>query len=71
MTSLEHDGDSPDAVERMKSEFLAAQQRRRDIAPSATRHPDENGEGPLIADPDHETQTAVVAVRPRPHPANT
>jgi len=53
-----------DRLERMKSEFLAAQQRRRARAPGATR-PDDTNDGPLLAGPDDEGLTGIAAVRPR------
>jgi hypothetical protein len=62
--SLEVEGDSQaERLERMKSEFLAAQ-RRRGRAPYATARPDDTNNGPPMAGPADETLTAIAAVRP-------
>jgi hypothetical protein len=52
MTSPEHDSDSPaKRLEQMKSEFLAAQQRRRDRARPAVTSPDDTVDGPHLTGP--------------------
>lgn len=50
-------------LERMKREFLVAQQRRRDRAPDATERPDHTDDGPPVAGPADETLTGIAAVR--------
>ena len=50
-------------LERMKSEFLAAQQRRCNRAPDATARPDHTDDGPPVAGPADETLTGIAAVR--------
>jgi hypothetical protein len=65
MTSLEHDRDSPaDRLERMKCEFLAAQQRRRERVSHAGPRPDDKDDGPLVAGPPDDRLTSIAAVRP-------
>ena len=62
--SLEVGGDSQaERIQRMKSEFLAAQ-RRRGRAPRATARPDDTDDGPILAGPADETLTGIAAVRP-------
>ena len=57
------DGGEPQArLERMRNEFLVAQQRRRERAPVTTR-PDDTDDGPLQAGPADERMIAVAAVR--------
>jgi len=51
-------------LERMKREFLAAQQRRRARAPEATARPDHTDDVPPLAGPADETLTGVAAARP-------
>jgi hypothetical protein len=63
--SLEDEGISQaERLERMKREFLAAQQRRRGRAPHATARPDDTDNGPPMAGPADETLTGIAAVRP-------
>ena len=63
--SLEDEGISQaERLERMKREFLAAQQRRRGRAPQATARPDDTDDGPLLAGPAAGTPTGIAAVRP-------
>jgi len=50
-------------LERMKSEFLAAQQRRGRV-PHATARRDDTDDGPIVAGPAEETLTGIAAVRP-------
>jgi hypothetical protein len=62
--SLEDEGDSQlQRLERMKSEFLVAQQRRRERMPDATR-PGDTDAGPLLTGPAAGGLTDVAAVRP-------
>jgi len=66
MTTLDIDGD-PQAqlLERMKREFLAAQQRRRNQAPPP--RPDGTNDGrPRTADTDGGGMAIAAAVRPLP-----
>jgi len=61
----ESEGDpQPQSLERMKTEFLVAQQRRRDRACAAVAHPDHTNDGPLGAGPADGTLSGVAAVRP-------
>ena len=62
--SLERRRFAGERLERMKSEFLAAQQRRRERAPDAAARPDDTDDGPLMAGPADETLTGIAAVRP-------
>ena len=63
--SLEDQGDSQvQRLERMKSEFLVAQQRRRARAPKVASRPDDTDHGPLQAGPADGTPTGIAAVRP-------
>jgi hypothetical protein len=58
------DGDpQAERLEQMKSEFLAAQQRRRERALHATSRPHDTDDGPLQAGPADETPTGIAAVR--------
>ena len=61
--SLEDEGVSrAERLERMKSEFLAAQ-RRRGRAPHATARRDAD-DRPILAGPADQTVTGIAAVRP-------
>ena len=63
--SLEDEGESQaERLERMKAEFLMAQQRRRARAPEAVPRPDDTDDGPLMAGPADGTLTGIAAVRP-------
>jgi hypothetical protein len=65
MTSIDYDGDSQaQRLERMKSEFQAAQKRRRERAHHATALPDDTDDGPLMAGPADRRLTGIAAVRP-------
>jgi hypothetical protein len=57
------DGD-PQAqrLERMKGEFLVAQQRHRERAHEAVTRPDSTDEGPLLAGPAAKSLAATAAV---------
>jgi hypothetical protein len=58
------DGDSQaQRLERMKNEFLLAQQRRRDRVSRAVPRP-ETDEGPLMSGPADGSPTGIAAVRP-------
>jgi len=52
MTSIDHDRD-PEMLqlERMKNDFLVAQQRRRERTAAARRDDTGNGDGPPLAGP--------------------
>ncbi len=63
--SLEDKGDSPmQRLERMKSEFLVAQQRRRESAPEDAPRLGGTDDGPLLAGPADDRLTGIGAVRP-------
>ena len=63
--SFEDEGDSQvQRLERMKSEFVVAQQRRRERAPEVAPRPGDTDDGPLLAGPDEEWLTGVAAVLP-------
>ena len=65
MFSGDDEGDSQARLERMKNEFLVAQQRRREKAPeAASRRPDDTNDGPLQVGPSDGRLTGVAAVRP-------
>jgi hypothetical protein len=51
-------------LERMKSEFLAAQQRRRDRVPAAALGPEHTDDGPTLAGPADGALSSIAAVRP-------
>ena len=62
--SLADEGDSQaERLERMKSEFLAALQRRA-RAPHATVRRADTDDGPILAGPADETLPGIAAVRP-------
>ncbi len=65
MTSGDNQENDPaeDALARMKSEFLAAQQRRRQGATRASL-PDGTNDGPDVADPAGDGLTGIAAARP-------
>jgi hypothetical protein len=65
MTAIDDAGD-PQApcLERMKNEFLVAQQRRRDRASHAAPRPDDAGDKPLVVGPADEGLIGVAAERP-------
>ena len=50
-------------LELMKSEFLAAQQRRCNRAPDANARPDHTDDGPPVAGPADKTLSGIAAVR--------
>ena len=66
MLDASNDDGNPQAerLERMKTEFLVAQQRRRGQPPEAASRSDGTDDGPLRAGPDHTTPTGIAAVRP-------
>ena len=51
-------------LERMRSEFLVAQQRRRQGENPAATRPDHTDDGPLLEDPAAGTPTATAVVTP-------
>jgi hypothetical protein len=65
MLAADDEGD-PQAqrLERMKSEFLVAQQRRRDRAPEVAPRPGDTDDGPLLTGPAAGGLTSIAAVRP-------
>jgi len=63
--SLEDEGESQaERLERMKAEFLMAQQRRRDRTPGAAPRPSDTDDGPLLTGPAVGEPTGIAAVRP-------
>jgi len=63
--SLEDEGDSPALrLERMKTEFLVAQQRRREGTPEAAARAGDTDDGPLLTGPAAGGLTGIAAVRP-------
>jgi hypothetical protein len=52
------------SLEQMKSEFLAAQQRRRGRVPQPASRPDDTDDGPVQAGPADPTPIGIAAVRP-------
>ncbi len=65
MLSANSDDANPQAerLERMKSEFLAAQQRRRANLPEAAVRPGDTGDGPIQTRPAGETPAVIADVR--------
>jgi hypothetical protein len=65
MTSIDDDRD-PQArrLERMKNDFLVAQQRRRERAPGAASRHDDTGDGPVLAGPAADGLPGIAALRP-------
>lgn len=63
--SLGDEGESQaQRLERMKSEFLVAQQRRRARTPEVAPRPGDTDDGPLLAGPPDERLTGIAAARP-------
>jgi hypothetical protein len=62
--SLEVGESQAERLERMKSEFLVAQQRRRARAPEVAPRPGDTDDGPILAGPAGERLTGIAAVRP-------
>jgi hypothetical protein len=65
MTSIDDERD-PQAqrLERMKNDFLVAQQRRRERAPGPAPRRDNTGDGPPPAGPAADGLTGIAALRP-------
>ena len=65
MTIIDDDGD-PQAqrLERMKNDFLVAQQRRRERAPGAASRQDDTGVGPLLPRPAADGLPGFSGLRP-------
>ena len=65
MTSIDDDRD-PQAqrLERVKNDFLVAQQRRRERAPEAASRRDNTGDGPPLPSPAADGLTGIAALRP-------
>jgi hypothetical protein len=62
--SLEDEGESQaQRLERMRSEFVVARQRR-ERAREATPRPGDTDDGPLLAGPSDERLTGIAAERP-------
>ena len=65
MTSIDDERDPrAQRLERMKNEFLVAQQRRRERAPEAASRPDDTGDGPPLTIPAADALTGIAALRP-------
>ena len=65
MTSIDHDRDPQmQQLERMKNDFLVAQQRRRERAAASRRGDTRDGDGPPLAGPVADGQTGIAALRP-------
>ena len=65
MLAADDEGDpQAERLERMRSEFLVAQQRRRQSAPPTATRPDHTDGSPLLQNPAAGTPTATVAVTP-------
>jgi hypothetical protein len=62
--SIDDDNPQAERLERMKSEFLVAQQRRRERPPESDSRSEVTDDGPLQAGPDDGTPTGIAAVRP-------
>jgi hypothetical protein len=60
--SLNDEGDRAQRLERMRCEFLVAQQRRRTRAPETAAPPDPTDHGPLVADPLGGTPTGMAPI---------
>jgi hypothetical protein len=59
----EESGSQLPRLDGMRSEFLVAQQRRRERAPDVAPRPDDTDDGPPPADPADERPSAIAAVR--------
>lgn len=65
MTSTDDDRDpQTQCLERMKNEFLVAQQRRRDRTPAAAAPHENTGDGPDLAGPAVDRQRGIAALWP-------
>ena len=65
MTSIDDDRDPQvQQLERMKNDFLVAQQRRRERAAASSRGDTGDGDGPPLAGPVADGQTGITALRP-------
>ena len=64
MTSTDDRDPQVQQLERMKNEFLVAQQRRRERAAAERRGDTGDGDGPPLAGPVTDGQTGIAAVRP-------
>jgi len=62
--SIDNGDPQAERLERMKCEFLVAQQRRRERALEAASRSDETDDGPLQAGPADVPPTGIAAVRP-------
>jgi hypothetical protein len=60
--SLNDEGDPVQRLERMKCEFLVAQQRRRASAPEIATPPDVTDHGPGVAGPEGGKPTGIAPV---------
>jgi hypothetical protein len=61
--SIDDDASPAECLERMKNEFIVAQQRRRAKSEAAAPSGDTDA-GPVLAGPADETPTGIAAVRP-------
>jgi len=65
MTRIDDDRDPEvQQLERMKNEFLVAQQRRRERAAALRRGDTGDGDGPPLAGPLADRQAGIAALRP-------
>ena len=65
MTSIDDDRDpQPQRLERMKNDFLIAQQRRRERAPGAALRHDDTGDAPLLQRPAADGLPGIADLRP-------
>lgn len=62
--SIDDGNPQAERLERMKSEFLVAQQRRREKSPESASRSEVTEDGPLQAGPADATPTGIAAVRP-------
>jgi len=65
MTGIDDDRDpQAQSLEQMKNEFVAAQQRRRAMAPVADSRHDDTGSGPPPARPSADDLASIADLRP-------
>ena len=65
MTGIEDEGDlQAQRLERMKNEFLVAQQRRRESAAGAASRRDDTRDQPTLAGPAADGLNGVTALKP-------
>ena len=65
MTNANHDRHpNLSELDRMKNEFLVAQQRRREKSAASVRGDTGGGDGPPLAGPVANAKTGIAALRP-------